>query len=159
MTIGYKKPRIKVLTPMASPQKVWEVACQRGKVSIAAQCLRDPDCRKHVVAGIGRVLRSELAVMCSKSFGSILRSNFPENLKSFNWDQVISEMQACTPTLLHLQSCMRTRRGFYKHKQKSFIGFCVSIMCKYRCPKMSLFQKMISLVLYAGHSSKQVYIL
>ena len=158
MTIGYKKPRFKVLTP--SHKKFGKLLARGGKVSIAAQCLRDPDCRKHVVAGIGRVLRSELAVMCSKSFGSILHSNFPENLKSFNWDQVIAEMQACTPTLLHLlQSCMRTRRGFYKHKQRSFIGFCVRIMCKYRCPKMSLFQKMISLVLYAGHSSKQVYIL
>ena len=45
-----------------------------GKLSIAAQCLSDLECRKHVAAGIGRVLQSELAVMCSKGFGSILCS-------------------------------------------------------------------------------------
>ena len=131
-----------------------------GKLSIAAQCLSDLECRKHVAAGIGRVLQSELAVMCSKGFGSILCSTSPKNLKSFSWHQVVAETQACTPTLLHLlQSCMRTKRGFYKHKQKSIIGFLVSIMCKYQCQQMSLFQKMVSLVLYAGHSSKQVQIM
>ena len=147
-----------MLTP--SHKRFGKSLARGGKLSIAAQCLRDLDCRKHVVAGIGRVLRSELAVMCSKGFGSILRSTSPENLKSFSWHQVVAEMQACTPTLLHLlQSCMRTKRGFYKHKQKSIIGFLVSIMCKYRCQQMSLFQKMVSLVLYAGHSSKQVQIM
>ena len=141
-----------MLTP--THKRFGKLLVRGGKSSIAAQCLCDLDCRKHVVAGIGRVLRSELATMCSKGFGSILRSSSAENLKSFSWHQVVAEMQACTPTLLHLlQSCMRTKRGFYKYKQKTVIGFLVSIMCKYRC---QLFQKMLSLVLYAGHSSKQV---
>ena len=37
------------------------------------------------------------------------------------------------------------------------IGTCVAILLKHRNPKLSLLQKIISLVLYAGHASKQVH--
>ena len=36
------------------------------------------------------------------------------------------------------------------------IGTCVAILLKHRNPKASLLQKIVSLVLYAGHASKQV---
>ena len=39
---------------------------------------------------------------------------------------------------------------------KTVVGVCAAIILKHRQPKMNLLQKIISLILYAGHASKKV---
>ena len=104
------------------------------------------------------LVASEIKVLCSLSFNSVLRSADVNDLKTFSWKKVLSEAKNCAPTLLQLlESCTRPRIGRSPNpNRKAIIGLCICILCRYRCPSMSLFQKIISLILYAGHSAKQV---
>ena len=126
--------------------------------SLASQCLRQPNCRLHVLDGIGRIVASEIKALCSLSFNSVLRNTDVTDLKTFSWEKVLSEAKNCAPTLLQLlESCTRPRIGHSpKPNRKVIIGLCICILCRYRCPSMSLFQKIVSVILYAGHSAKQV---
>ena len=61
------------------------------------------------------------------------------------------------PNLVQLlMECTRKGGKSSKVCQKSVVGVCLSLLCKHRNPRMTLFQRMLSLVLYAGHSAKQV---
>ena len=126
--------------------------------SLASQCLRQPKCRLYVLERIGQIIASEIKALCSLSFNSVLRSTDVTELKAFSWEKVLSEAKNCAPTLLQLlESCTRPRNGRSpKPSRKVVIGLCICILCRYRCPSMSLFQKIVSLILYAGHSAKQV---
>ena len=80
--------------------------------SLASQCLRQPNCRLHVLDGIGQIVASEIKVLCSLSFNSVLRSADVNDLKTFSWEKVLSEAKNCAPTLLQLlESCTRPRIG------------------------------------------------
>lgn len=120
--------------------------------------LRIPSSRANVIAEVGKILVSEVQALCSDSFQSVLRSKDVNDLKTFTWDRVLSEAQDCAPTLLQLlESCTRPASGgLPKPNRKAIIGLCICILCRYRRPSMSLFQKIISLILYSGHSAKQV---
>ena len=59
------------------------------------------------------------------------------------------------PNLVQILSECTKRKKSGK-EQKSVIGVCLSLLCKNHNPKMTLFQRMISLILYAGHSAKKV---
>ena len=69
------------------------------------QCYKHHVARKHIVNKIGQVLRLEIKAMCSDRVSSILQSMNSDNLKTFRWDLVLSELK-CTnadghPFLLH----------------------------------------------------------
>ena len=107
--------------------------------------------------------------MCSNKSDSILRSRDPKNLRNFDCDSVISEMEKYTPTLLKIlkevtkphkkrkkQAHKRNDRAS-SNKQNAIIATSAAILCKNHNLSMCLLQKIISLILQAGHSSKQVY--
>ena len=58
-----------------------------------------------------------------------------------------------------LMECTRKTQKQSKATQKSIVRVCLSLLCKHRNPKMTLFQRILSLVVYAGHSAKQVGII
>lgn len=113
--------------------------------------LRIPSSRANVIADVGKILVSEVQALYSDSFQSVLRSKDVNDLK-------LGEAQDSAPTLLQLlESCTRPASGgLPKPNRKAIIGLCICILCRYRRPSMSLFQKIISLILYSGHSAKQV---
>ena len=43
-----------------------------------------------------------------------------------------------------------------RHNRKGVIGVCISLLLKNRFAKACFVQKVISLILYSGHASKQV---
>ena len=124
--------------------------------SLASQCLCQPNCRLHVLDGIGRIVASEIKALCSLGFNSVLRSADVNDLKTFSWEKVLSEVKNCAPTLLQLLgSCTRPRIGRSPNpNRKAIISLCICILCRCRCPSMILFQKIISLILYAETLSK-----
>ena len=86
------------------------------------QCYKDP-VRKHVVNKIGQVLRLEIKAMCSDRVSSILQSMNSDNLKTFRWDLVLSELKLHAPMLMDiLFSCTKT-----KFLAKIRLGLCVSL--------------------------------
>ena len=64
-------------------------------------------------------------------------------------------MHEHAPTLLAiLYSCTKTKQP--KSNREGVIGMCAALLFKLRYHCMSLVQKLVCTMLYAGHSGKQV---
>ena len=93
--------------------------------------------------------------MCSESFNSILRTKSKESMMKFSFKTIIGELQDQAPTLLALlQSCLKTKTP--RANSSAIIAMIAAMICKHRNAKCSLMQKMTSVIMYAGHSAKQV---
>lgn len=100
-------------------------------------------------------MKGEIAKLCSQEAQSVLRSQSRESLMDFKWDMIVEEMNHHAPLLLEiLKCCTSTKRP--RVNRHSVIALCVAMLCKLRCSDMSLAHKVLSLILYAGHSSKKV---
>ena len=74
----------------------------------------------------------------------------------FRRKNLIKELPQHAPTLLHvLKGCTLTK---HKKNRNATIGMCAAILLRFRNQKMNLLQRIISLILYAGHSAKMVHL-
>ena len=165
VTIQYRDhPKSYLLTP--SRKKVGKLVARGSKITIVDQFFKDLQLRKHMVAKIGRVVQDEISVMSFNKYCSVLQNH---SVHSFSCEGIVAEMEGCAPTLLSiLRMCTSTckhprRRKRQQHgKNKPIpdasaaISACAAILCRHHRPSMSLLQRVVSLVLYEGHSSKQV---
>ena len=125
--------------------------------SFAKKCVQNVVSRKALVKIIGRTLTTEVAAMCSQRFDSILRTKCKESMLKFKFRTIISELQNQAPTLLALlQSCLKTKSLRANHH--SIVAVIAAMICKHRNSKCSLLHKIMSLIMYTGHSAKQVWI-
>lgn len=104
---------------------------------------------------MGRELAREIQVMSSDDAKSILQSSNPDDLKEFKWDTLLCELSKYAPVMSRLL-LLATKTKRPRLNQKAVIGVCAAILINHRNSKMSLVQKLTSLILYAGHTSKQV---
>ena len=139
-------------------------------MAIEEECLEHKDVRACVITKVGKLVRDEVRALCSDRHDSILKSTNPQTLCNFNCEMVINEMEECAPTLLSiLRECTRPlrvrkqqhgtqkkRRVSTPSRQNAIIAMCTAILCKNRRPSMCLLQKIVSMILQAGRSSKQV---
>ena len=72
-----------------------------------------------------------------------------------NWKQVEREMAMRCPLLLRILTAA-TRTRSERANRTTTIVMCFAVIVKHRNPNVNLLQKIISLILYAGHCSKQV---
>ena len=123
--------------------------------SFASKCMKGASIKNAMMTTIGRILQSEIAALCSDDFDSIMRLKTKGLVKDFNHISTINkELQTKTPTLLSLlQWCFQKKLS---SNTDVLIATIVSIMCKHRRPSACILQRIISLILYSGHSSKQV---
>lgn len=139
-------------------------------MSVITECLKDDTMRKMIVSRIGRIVRKEIRVLCSDNFGSVLKKG---NVKNYSCNTVIKEMEDAALSLLDIfRICTQykprkrervrkshaSRQQLLKNQQSATIAMCTAILCNYRCPAMSLLQKVISLILFSGSCSKIVSI-
>lgn len=128
---------------------------RQSRSAIAAEVFKDPIIKKYVLIKLGVLLRRELMVMCSENAQSVMRNC---DLLSFSWNRLLSEMSSNAPVLLAiLQSCTHTQRP--RQNRNAVVGMCCAVLLKFRFSKMSIVQRIISLILYAGSSGKQVVLL
>lgn len=118
------------------------------------EALKDPTTKKYLVEMLGNELAKEVKCMSSDSVNSILQSQNPDHLKQFNWEMLLNELCKFAPVLRRLLSLASSR--VRRSNTDAVIGMCAAILINHRNPKMNLVQKINSLILYAGHSSKQV---
>ena len=102
-----------------------------------------------------KILRLELCKLCSDKTPSTLRIYTQESFKHFTWDCLINEISHIAPTLLSVFEMLTVTKNV-RLNQKSVIVVCISLLIKYRFAKACFIQKLISLILYSGHASKQV---
>lgn len=130
-----------------------KAVARRSQKMIALECMKDPSTRQVLVKLFGKQVRKEVRSMASESF---LSSQSKDDLKEFQWDRLHAELSLKAPVLLSiLLDATKTRVP--RPNSHIVIGTCAAILLKHRNAKLSLLQKIISLVLYAGHASKQVH--
>ena len=107
---------------------------------------------------VGTVIRNELKAMCSDKARSILRAESAAlKLNMFSWDKLLTEVSTYAPVFLTLlRAATYTRRS--RDNQSAVIGICAAVLLKHQFHKMNLVQKLLSLILYSGHSSKKVFL-
>lgn len=130
-------------------------ALARGnKKSVVDDCFKDPKIFTYLKKKLGRVLKAEIKKMCSNKVRSILRSTATcDNLKNFKWSDVIDEMKIHAPLLFSLlSSCIPLSLS----NSEAVICMCSSLIFCSHFRHMNLIQKIVSLILYAGHAGKQV---
>ena len=148
-----KKPIRYVLTPRR--KKIGKAVARRFNTSVVDECLKQPETRQSLLKKLLQLLRKELKEMCSDGAKSILQDKSARALGSFTWKNLTDELALHAPILLHiLCGCTITRKP--RDNRSAVIGLCASILLHYRLPKMSLVQRILSIVLYSGHSAKQV---
>ena len=125
---------------------------RRSGTSIAAESMKNPSTRQALLKLLGSEVRNEIRSMSAVSF---LGSGSINDLTEFQWHRLHHELSTEAPILLSiLVNATKTRVP--RPNSHIIVGTCVSLLLKHRNPKMSWLQKMISIVLYAGHASKQV---
>lgn len=153
MQVNYKKPKNFYLTP--NRKRVTKAVCRGSKMKVVSECMKDSKMQNYTIQLIGRILRKEMTSLCSDSAKSMLREKTASALTQFTWGRLYDELSVHAPTLLAvLESCTCTRKP--RPNRTAVVGMCVAVLLKFRFQNMCLVQKIISLILYSGHSGKQV---
>ena len=93
--------------------------------------------------------------MDSDAVDSIMRGQSFKSAKNFSWKKVITKLESYTPTLLNtLESVVKIKTK--RSNNDAIIVVCFSIFFKHRYQNMNIVQKIVSLILDTGHSTKQV---
>ena len=109
----------------------------------------------HLQRKIFKELKKEVKVLQSSTTNSAFHQTKPIDVRSFSWKHLEGELQQRASFLYCiLMSLTETRSS--RSNRSAIICVIVAVILKFRYPKMSLIQKVISCVLYAGHCSKQV---
>lgn len=142
-----------MLTPWR--KHIGKAIARKSHKTIAVGSLKNPCTREHILKALGKELAKKIKVMASDRAKSILQSQNPEHLKQFTWDMLLHELSTYAPLLKSLLfSVARTRVA--QSNTDAVVGMCAAILINHRNSEMSLIQKINSLILYAGHTSKQV---
>lgn len=150
------RPQTYNVTP--TRRRICKPLIRRSYRSFAVNCVRKNKVTKAaIVKIIGQELQSEIAAICSDDFNSITRQKSNRALQDFSHVKIsmLKEMETRTPILLTLlKHCLQTRKP--RKNTDAVIVMIVSLLCKHRRPSACQLQRIVSLILYAGHSSKQV---
>ena len=104
---------------------------------------------------MGKVVRAEVKTLSATSTNSILQQLDLTILKSFSWRTLLTELAQHTPVLKGVLESTGVP-GQNRSNFDAVVCLCVTLLARNRNPRMNLIAKMLSLILYAGHSSKQV---
>ena len=104
----------------------------------------------------GRILRNEVSRLCSTKSISML-SQSPRSISDFHAiaNDSLNDIKTRAPTLLSLlRGALQTRHP--RTNTKFITVMIASMLCKHCKASVCLLQRIVSLVLYSGHSIKQV---
>ena len=151
-----QRPREYTITPKR--RKLVKPLVQKSYNSFSVQCImKNKETKQAIMKVIERVLRSEIATICSDNFNSISRNKSKQPIVEFECSikHIINEMRSRAPTLYSLlTACLKTKTA--RPNENETMSFIFSIFCKHRRPSSCLFQRILSVVLYEGHASKRV---
>jgi len=117
--------------------------------------MENPKRKEYTINHIEYLVRQEMITMCSSKTKSVLFDPIVADLQTFSWKKIIDELVVKAPIFVGiLRACLKTRRN--RQNTDAIIVICASILLKHRYNKINLVQKVLSLILYAGHTGKQV---
>lgn len=131
-----------MLTPSRKPAA--KAIARKSLKKLADDCLSDKQTQGYIILKIGRDIRTEMKKLSGSQ--SILCSQSADELRNFRYDIIHDELQQKAPYLLSFfMAATQTRT--YRHNRIAVVCTCAMIILKYRFKRLSLFQKLISLVL------------
>lgn len=107
----------------------------------------------HAVEILGNMVNDEIKAISSSRAGLVYQSK--ESMKGFKWSELLTIVSKSAPNLFTLLSFATKTHGA-RTNRSAVIGMCFALLLKHRNPQLNLIQKIVSLILYAGHCSKQV---
>lgn len=149
------KPRSYVVTPTRRP--ICKPLIRRNFNSFAVSTLKNSACKKAILKVLGQMLQKEISSLCSTKSKSVLAQKPKDLFTDFHGivSCLMREMGTKAPILLVLlRTTLKTR--WARKNTDIVVAMIISIMCKHRKASVCQFQRILSLVLYTGHSSKQV---
>uniref|UniRef100_A0A1X7T9Q8 DUF6589 domain-containing protein n=1 Tax=Amphimedon queenslandica TaxID=400682 RepID=A0A1X7T9Q8_AMPQE len=103
------------------------------------ECFQNQKIRPYIIRKVGQLIRKEIkALSCSNS---ILKSKSSADLKQFRWNAIYNDLRDKAPFFLSIMESATKTRATRKNTYR----------------ELNLVQKIISLILYASHASKEVF--
>ena len=124
--------------------------------SIATAAINNPALRTEVIHALAHIVQNEMKVLCSDKYDSILRLKTKPSLEQFSWETVWLELMNCTPTLTQLMLCILPKSKQGTKAVRPSLCMCASILLKHRNNRINLVQSVVSMIMKAGHATKQV---
>lgn len=124
----------------------------RREFSSALQSLRNVLPPEQMGIAHAKVLIKEIENLSSKDSSNCFHST-EDSLRTFKWDMVWNELESNAPVLLHFFQLL------FRGAPKALICFAISMVIKWRAPKLGLVQRVVSVLLYGNGASKQVSLL
>lgn len=104
---------------------------------------------EELVVTPAKKIMDEIQSLCHYESNSILRDS-DNVLRNFSWETMWHELALKVPTLLNLY------KRLFRGGTKALICFAISLVIKYRSPRMCLVQIVISNLMYGHGTGKQV---
>ena len=81
----------------------------------------------------------------------------PESVAMFDWESLYAELSKRAPVLFSmLEAVLRRNAMEGQSRSKAVLCTAASILLHHRNEKLSLIQRIVSMILYTGHSAKRV---
>ena len=140
---------------MSSRKPLAKMLARGSHNAIARQCLTDPKVKSLVLRHFLVTLRKEVATLCSDGVSSVMLGSSPEEMCEFNASEFIAEARTHAPTLLSIVETLTKSRSATSNRS-GITAMILAMLCKCKRPRMSLMQKILSVLLYFGHCTKKV---
>ena len=157
--IGYTKPKVLILD--GQPGNIVKCLARKEYHKLASLLLSHPEIGKVVVDAVVRQMQLQCEVLVSTKFNSILRRKGKDDALQFNWESLLQEWEKQAPiffSFIKSAACTPAVRSAQPMPAKAIPPVCMAgaILLKVRNQNMSALQRIISMLLNAGHVSKQV---
>ena len=149
-----KKPKYFHLTQ--SLKKLGRYVGRGNRRSIASAAMSNARLRPELLRIVCRDVRNEVQKVCSQKHDTILKLKSKPALAQFTWKTVMLELEQVAPTLMTLLHGFIASSKSYLDSVQPAICMCASIILKLQNKNVNLVQSVVSLVLKAGHATKEV---
>ena len=105
-----------------------------------------------VILEVVKMIRREMKEICSMKHNSLLRTS-DDSISQFSFDEVRTELMQKIPMLMTIMSGILTKKSI----NKPLLCLISGMLLKQRLSKMSLMQRVLSVLLYGNGASKQVF--
>lgn len=153
--VGYpKKSKSYFLTP--SRKVIGKSLARRQGFSFAKATWQSERYRQEILRHIQRQIAMEAKRLCSSTDTCSLRGKTADFLTTIDWEELYKELSSKAPVLMSALGAVLRRHSINQPGQKVAVCTSVAVLLFHRNRSVSLIQRATAMILYAGHSSKNV---
>ena len=142
------------VTPILQDRKVIKAVSRKNYRTAAKSILAHPQLSKFVTSELAQGFRTELKKVTANGSTSVVNRTDVATVRSFSWEMLRDDLtQHCS--LLHkfLQLCVPQKK---RECAGGVLSLFIAMLAKMTNQRSRLVQTVLSLILLAGHATKQV---